>query len=158
MTATVSLTALRKEFALRGWYKKATGRILLELSVGLTLALGGMVVFIVSDHLFVRACAILVSTVGSLVVATNTHTSSHYASSDKKWVNELLTFIGYPVFLGLSATFWWHKHVVVHHPAPNVIGVDGDVDLSPWFAMTRDELENSRGLRRWYYERLLSRR
>ena len=34
-----------------------------------------------------------------------------------KW---LLTFFGYPIFVGMSACYWWHKHVVVHHPAPNV--------------------------------------
>jgi hypothetical protein len=33
------------------------------------------------------------------------------------------------MFLGLSATYWWHKHVVLHHPAPNVVGVNGDADL-----------------------------
>ena len=42
----------------------------------------------------------IVSTAASLGVATNTHTSSHYATSEKRWLNELLTFFGYPVFLG----------------------------------------------------------
>ena len=67
-------------------------------------------------------------------VATNTHTSSHYATSVRRWVNEFLTFFGYPLFLGLSACHWWRQHVVLHHPAPNVIGTDNDVDLEPWFA------------------------
>jgi fatty acid desaturase len=44
--------------------------------------------------------------------------------------------------------------VVLHHPSPNVVGVDGDADLSPWFAITVDEVHASSGLRRFYYEHL----
>jgi fatty acid desaturase len=91
---------------------------------------------------------------GSMGVGTNTHTSSHYGTSDRRWVNELLTYFGYPFFLGLSATYWWHSHVVVHHPAPNIIGVDDDADLLPWFTRTRDELIRRTGWRRFYHERL----
>ncbi len=87
-------------------------------------------------------------------VGTNTHTSTHYATSDKRWVNEALSYFGYPMFLGLSATYWWHKHVVLHHPAPNVVGVDSDADLLPWFAITADEVHASSGLRRFYYDHL----
>jgi len=96
----------------------------------------------------------LISTAAAMSVATNTHTSSHYATSARRWVNEFLTFFGYPLFLGLSACHWWRQHVVLHHPAPNVIGTDNDVDLEPWFARTRDEVERSTGLRRIYYEKL----
>ena len=87
-------------------------------------------------------------------VGTNTHTSTHYGTSDKRWVNEALSYFGYPMFLGLSATYWWHKHVVLHHPAPNVVGVDSDSDLLPWFAITADEVHDSSGLRRFYYQHL----
>jgi fatty acid desaturase len=69
-------------------------------------------------------------------------------------MNEALSYFGYPMFLGLSATYWWRKHVVLHHPAPNVVGVDSDADLLPWFAITADEVHASSGLRRFYYERL----
>ena len=96
----------------------------------------------------------LISTAAAMSVATNTHTSSHYATSARRRVNEFLTFFGYPLFLGLSACHWWRQHVVLHHPAPNVIGTDNDVDLEPWFARTRDEVERSTGLRRIYYEKL----
>jgi fatty acid desaturase len=87
-------------------------------------------------------------------VGTNTHTSSHYASSNRRWVNEFLTYFGYPFFLGLSATFWWRQHVTVHHTSPNVIGVDDDADLAPWLARTWDQVESSRGVRRFYYAHL----
>ncbi len=102
----------------------------------------------------VRVLGILISTFGCMGVGTNTHTSTHYGTSDKRWVNEALSYFGYPMFLGLSATYWWHKHVVLHHPAPNVVGVDSDADLLPWFAITADEVHASSGLRRFYYEHL----
>ena len=56
--------------------------------------------------------------------------------------------------MSLSATFWWYKHVKVHHPAPNVVGVDQDADLLPYFAMTREEIDGTTGFRRFYHERL----
>jgi fatty acid desaturase len=43
---------------------------------------------------------------------------------------------------------------VLHHPSPNVVGVDTDADLLPWFAITADEVHASSGFRRFYYKRL----
>jgi fatty acid desaturase len=153
-STAVGQATLRKEFIALGLYRKATGRILFELALNAALAIGGILVFLESHMLLIRICGILISTFGSMGVGTNTHTSSHNATADKRWINELLTYLGYPFFLGLSATFWWHKHVVVHHPSPNIVGIDDDVDLLPWFARTREDVEQARGLRRFYYERL----
>ncbi|QQS49159.1 MAG: fatty acid desaturase [Acidobacteriota bacterium] len=147
-----ALPAIRQEIARRGWDRKATGRILLELLFHLTLAITGTVVFVTADAWWARACGLIGLVAGSMGVGTNTHTSSHYGTSEKRWVNEWLTYFGYPFFLGLSATFWWRQHVTVHHHAPNVIGIDDDADLWPWFAMTQSEVERSRGWRRWYYQ------
>jgi linoleoyl-CoA desaturase len=154
-TKTIEAVAeLRKEFVRRGWNKKATGRIIFQLLIHIALATLGILIFFTFHNLAARAAGILISGFGCMGVGTNTHTSSHYATSDRRWLNEALTFFGYPLFLGLSATFWWHKHVVLHHPSPNVIGVDSDADLLPWFAMTVDEVRESRGLRRFYYKHL----
>lgn len=151
---TEPLAELREQIIARGWNQKATGRVASELLINLAIALAGIWIFIVFDSVVIRVGAMLVSIVGSMGVSTNTHTSSHYATSRKRWVNELLTFFGYPVFVGMSACYWWHKHVVVHHPAPNVIGVDDDVDLLPWFARTREEVLRTAGGRRVYHEKI----
>ena len=151
---TTGLAELRREFQKRGWDRKATGRIVGELLLNLALALGGIYIFASGSGLLLRACGMILSTAGSMGVATNTHTSSHYATSDKRWFNEFLTFFGYPVFVGMSACYWWHQHVVIHHPAPNVVGVDDDADLAPWFARTKDEVQQSTGFARFYYEKL----
>ncbi|HKG20856.1 MAG TPA: acyl-CoA desaturase [Blastocatellia bacterium] len=152
--ATESVAALRREFAKRGWYERPTGRIALELAFNLFLALSGIIAFLAADDLLIRGAAMLVSTAGSMGVGTGAHTASHYAASRKRWVNELLTYFGHPFFLGLSATFWRYKHLSLHHSAPNIVGIDEDSDFYPWFALTRDEVNQARGLRRFYYERL----
>ena len=154
MTTIEAVTELRREFARRGWDKKATNRILFELLIHTALALAGIAIFMASHNPALRILGLLISTFGCMGVGTNTHTSTHYATSDRRWVNEALSFLGYPMFLGLSATYWWHKHVVLHHPSPNVVGVDGDADLLPWFAITAEEVHSSSGLRRFYHERL----
>jgi linoleoyl-CoA desaturase len=154
MTTIEAVSQLRREFALRGWDKKATSRIVFELSIHVVIAVAGIAIFMICHNPAVRVLGLLISSFGCMGVGTNTHTSTHYGTSDKRWVNEALSYLGYPMFLGLSATYWWHKHVVLHHPAPNVVGVDSDADLLPWFAITADEVHASSGLRRFYYERL----
>jgi fatty acid desaturase len=154
MTTIEAVTELRKEFARRGWDKKATRPIVIQLLTHVAIAVAGMVMFMTCHNPAVRVLGILISTFGCMGVGTNTHTSTHYGTSDKRWVNQALSYFGYPMFLGLSATYWWHKHVVQHHPAPNVVGVDDDSDLLPWFAMTADEVRASSGLLRFYYEHL----
>ena len=123
-----------------------------QLLVHVVLTVAGIVLVMSLEGLGWRLLGPLIATYGALGVGCNTHTSTRYATSDSRWVNEALSYFGYLVFLGLSLTFWWQKHVVIHHPAPNVIGVDGDVDLMPWFALTAAEVGGARGLRRFYYE------
>ena len=153
-TTLAAVTELRREFARRGWDKKAANRILIELSIHVALALAGAAIFFAFHNTALRVLGLLISTFGCMGVGTNTHTSTHYGTSDKRWLNEALSYFGYPMFLGLSATYWWHKHVVLHHPSPNVVGVDSDADLLPWFAITEEEVHASSGFRRFYYKHL----
>jgi linoleoyl-CoA desaturase len=154
MTSVEAFSELRREFVRRGWDQKATKRILFELLIHVSIAVAGFAIFMHWHSLGMRALGILVSSFGCMGVGTNTHTASHYGTSDKRWVNQALSYFGYPLFLGLGATYWWHKHVALHHPSPNVVGVDTDADLLPWFAITMDEVHSSSGFRRFYHEHL----
>lgn len=147
------LTTLRAEFAARGWNRKATGAVLRELAFHVTLAIAGYVAFLTSDSFWLRWLGMAISTYGTLGVVTNTHTSTHNATSDKRWVNDLFSYFGYPFFASLSLTYWRHSHVSIHHTAPNVMGVDGDADFSPFFVTTDRELAASSGWRRRFFER-----
>ena len=131
-----------------GWYEPATGRMMVELGGHITLCLGGLAVAVSAGLFLVKAAAFVLSAAGALGIATSTHTSSHFAVSRHAWFNRFLTYFGYTFFFGTSASYWWHKHCVVHHPTPNLIGIDGDADLMPFFAINEDDLKKSRGLRR----------
>jgi linoleoyl-CoA desaturase len=146
-----SFAALREELRKRGYFEKAPVRIISQLAFEFFLIGSSAVLFLSCDNLLVRCVAVVIAAVASLAVSTNGHTSSHYATSDKKWINELLTFLCYPLCNGISAAYWWHKHIVGHHPAPNVIGLDGDIELMPWFAYTEEEYRRGSRLRRLYY-------
>lgn len=145
------LTALHKEFAARGFTTKRTGRALTELAAHLTMSFGGTALFIYVDNLAVKLLGLFIMSCGNLGITTSTHTSSHNATSRKLWVNKALTFFGYPLMFGASATYWWNKHIAVHHPTPNVIGLDDDIDLLPWFALTEEDFNSGGRLKRWYH-------
>ena len=149
--AVAGAAALRNEFRLRGWDRKATARVLVELAAHLAIMFVGIALVLTSSVLALRALGVLATALGSLGVATNTHTASHNGTASRRRINRLLTYLGYPLFVQLSATYWWNKHVVRHHPAPNVLGVDDDADLLPWFALTQPDVAGRRGLARVYY-------
>ena len=142
--------ALNAELRERGCYRCPTARIVGELVSFVALAAVGLGMVVALDDWILRLGGLVLLTLGSLGVGTNTHTSSHYATSDRPWVNELLTYFGCSVFLQFSATYWWHKHRI-HHRTPNVVGLDGDADFSPLFTLERDAVDRRSRVRRAYY-------
>jgi fatty acid desaturase len=145
------LSALNQQFHAMGFHRKLTGRIVAELVLMVSLMVGGIWLCLAVDSWILKALALWVSSTGLLAITTNAHSSAHYSTSDKRWVNWTMQLIGYSFFIGLSATYWRHKHIVVHHPTPNVVGLDDDIDLLPWIALNEHEFAASRGLRRWWY-------
>jgi fatty acid desaturase len=137
----------------RGLDRKAPGGILLELTLQVALAGLGCGLFLAGTGVALRAAGVLLGAIGLVGVGLNAHTSSHYATSDRRWVNELLVYFGYPFFVGISATYWWRSHVAIHHRHTAIIGRDDDLDLAPLFAVTDLEIESARGLRRLWYRR-----
>ena len=142
---------LRKKFQELGFFRPATGQVIAQFTFHIVVCLLGLLLFIQSSTNLLRLLGLIVSTLGMLGVATNAHTSSHNASTQNRWLNRILVLIGYPFFLQLSSTYWYQKHVVVHHPVPNIIGVDDDIDLAPWFAITDTDYRNAtRPIKLWY--------
>ncbi len=139
-----ALLSLKTEFRNRGWNQRQVAPVLLELFVHVSLALGGIAIFVLTEPYWLRAIGMLISTYGSVGVGTNTHTATHYGASRHRWVNEVLTYFGYPFFLMLGATFWRHRHITLHHANPNVMGIDEDADFSPFFASTDEEVAQNK--------------
>lgn len=147
------LAELGRQIRARGWHRKHTGRIVAELALHVTLAVAAFVLFVTVESWWLRALAVVAGTIAQFGVGLNSHTATHQAASDRPWVNDVLLYLGYPVLLGLSATYWRHSHVTVHHHNPVVIGVDDDFDLRPWFALNDVDIEAASGWRREYYAR-----
>jgi linoleoyl-CoA desaturase len=152
-----SLTALKGEIRARGWNRRPTGRVVAELLAHLTVFGAGAWVFFSNRGAPGAALGMALATLGSIGVATNTHTASHEATADHARVNALLYYLGYPLFTGMSATYWLHKHIAVHHKAANVLGVDDDIMLAPLFAITeRTKAAAGPRARLWYRVQWLS--
>jgi fatty acid desaturase len=145
------LTVLNQELAARGYHRKPTARLLAGLALLLAMAGGGAAAYLAVHGVAAKAAALLVMTLGNLGITTHTHSSSHNSTSRRLWVNKALTLFGYGVWFGTSAHYWWNKHVAVHHATPNVVGLDDDVDLLPWFALTEEQFRQGGALRRAYY-------
>ncbi|HEV7589136.1 MAG TPA: hypothetical protein VGO40_13560, partial [Longimicrobium sp.] len=145
------LTVLNRELAARGFHRKPTARLLAELALLLAMAAGGAAAYFLVHGIVLKAAALLVMALGNLGITTHTHSSSHNGTSPRLWVNKALTLFGYGVWFGTSAHYWWNKHVAVHHATPNVVGLDDDVDLLPWFALTEEQFQEGGPLRRAYY-------
>ncbi len=148
---TTEFLALRADFRRRGFFEPRTRRVIGEFVSHLVICLGGLAVVVSSESWAVKIIALLVSTAGHLGIGTNAHTASHQAATRSRRLNKVMGWIGHPLFSQISSSYWHEKHVVRHHPAPNVVGVDDDIDLAPWFAITEDHYQAaSSRLRTWY--------
>lgn len=142
---------LKAELRRRGYYERAPARILLEAAVHLALVFGGIALYASSESVLIKIVGMLVSTLGSLGISTNAHTASHYATGESRWLNEVMTHLGFTLILGVSTSYWRNKHIAIHHKAPNILGADDDIDLSPYFAVTDEQVDRARGLLRLWY-------
>lgn len=141
--------ALRKELQALYHQPQAT-RQLLELVAHVAMMLGGGAVFFACEAPLLWIPGVVVSALGCLGISTSSHTASHDALLRSRRGNRFLVQLGFPFLLMVSATYWYHKHLVVHHPAPNVIGVDEDINLAPLFAFSSDDRRGG-WFRRWLH-------
>jgi linoleoyl-CoA desaturase len=143
---------LQQELRRRGLFDKDPKRIVWQFSAHLLLTLLGILLCVFSLHWSMYLLGTAIWTIGLLGIGTNTHTATHSATFRSKRWNDLFAWIGYPILLGFSATFWREKHVVLHHASPNVVGMDGDIDFLPLFAITDRDKAKQRGIARLYYK------
>ncbi len=54
------------------------------------------------------------------------HDGSHFAYSNKKWVNRSITYVF--DLIGINSHFWTYNHVHSHHVAPNVPILDSAIE------------------------------
>lgn len=146
-----SYTALAAEFRRQGRFRKATGRVLLEFAFHLATFACGIFVAATAPGAWTWMAGVVISVVGATGISTNTHTSAHFATSDRRWLNLLMAWIGYPILGQFSISYWWNKHNYGHHRTPNVIGTDRDCDFMPLFAYCERDVAGRGPLARLYY-------
>lgn len=142
---------LRAEIRALGLDQRRAAPVLRVVALHLAVFAVSVAAYIAIDALWYRACCLVVMSAAAMGIGTHTHTSAHHATSERRWLNTTLTYLGYPLFGGFSASWWAYKHHVIHHAAPNVVGVDEDADLTPYFTLTKPDPTRVRGLLgRWY--------
>jgi linoleoyl-CoA desaturase len=146
------ITALQAEFRRLGFYRPPTFRILSEWAYNLTLALAGLAGWWLLESWWLSGAALLISTLGMGGIATSAHTAAHGAAFPGRRANAFFASFGYPFMLMVSVDYWRHKHNRVHHPNPNVVGIDDDCDLMPFFAMSEAEIVPVGRVRRFYHQ------
>jgi fatty acid desaturase len=99
------MNSLKREFRERGFYEPPTALMAAVLSVHVLLIVLGSLFFGLAHGWTSRTGGIFLSAAGLIGVATNAHTWSHYAGSRTKWVNELVTYFGSGVVVGISTTY-----------------------------------------------------
>jgi fatty acid desaturase len=146
-----ALSELRAEIRRVGLDKPTPVMAVAVLVFHIAVMLGGIAGILLFEPLWLRALALAVSTYGALGIGMTGHNASHCAVTGSRKVDRALTYLTMTVLNGIAASYWWHKHVRMHHAAPNHIGVDDDIDLLPFFALNEDEVRAARGWRRRLY-------
>lgn len=142
---------LREKLFSLGYDRKTPYAIIGEWLFFIGLFSVGIIILILNESWWLKVLAMYLIILSSMGISTNAHTASHHAISGRKWLNDFFLYFGYPFFLQLSASYWRQKHLVIHHPHPNVIGIDNDATLAPFFALNQDELHKAKGWHGWWY-------
>jgi linoleoyl-CoA desaturase len=145
------LAVLNKQFAALGFNRKPVLYHAAELLLQVAFAGGGALVFALASGIVMKTGALVLMTFGNLGLTNFGHSASHHGISERGWINRALLLLTFGAAFGTSATWWISKHVVVHHNTPNVIGLDDDVALLPWFALTEEQARAGGRLQRWYF-------
>ncbi len=148
------LAALKVKFRRLGFYRPASFRVSIQWAYNLTLALGGILGWCLFETWWLAGVAILISTLGMAGIGTLAHTAAHRAAFAGRRSNAFFAYFGFPFMLMVSLSYWRYKHNGQHHLNPNVVGIDRDCDLMPFFAMSEEDVLSAGNVRRFYYRHL----
>jgi fatty acid desaturase len=85
-----------------------------------------------------------------LIVAVMTgHEATHGAVYRSAPANAVLRALAFPLLSGMSGLYWRHKHNVLHHQHPNTVGLDQDLEVTP-FAVGWPFHVHSNSAFRWF--------
>lgn len=136
-TTIPELATLRARLKKAGVFEYREGLSWLKLALllsGVIASLGSMVMFGgLAAFIAIPVCAVC-----STSISMMGHEGSHRSFSKSPFRNNIINYFAFPLFSGLSTTYWRNKHDRLHHGHPNVEGVDPDI--RPWpFASSKGE-------------------
>jgi fatty acid desaturase len=128
---TPELSGLRAELRSGGVFEFRELRTCLEL-VGLGLGLAACLVAIAHGGVWFAVALVPFAAVACTSISMYGHEGSHRSFSQSPLRNSILTHVTFPLFCGLSMSYWRNKHDRLHHGHPNVEGVDPDIKPFPF--------------------------
>jgi linoleoyl-CoA desaturase len=134
----------------RGFLERPAAPVVLAWLTHLALGLSGIALWVLVPAWPLRIVGLLASCLGFTGIATLGHVASHNSGLGSTRGNRILYYLSFPLLLQVSTSYWRYSHLTVHHPSPNVIGVDNDCDLRPVFATNETHLSEYAAWRqRW---------
>ncbi len=154
---TLSALRARIEAELGDFHAPMTARVLTELTIAVCVDVAGMALFLGGEGWAVKTLGVLLAGLAHMTIGTIGHTASHGAAMSSRSANRAVTYISYPLALNLSATMWWRRHCTLHHRAPNVVGVDTDIEFNPLFIIREEEAAQGGPLTRlWWRAQIIT--
>jgi fatty acid desaturase len=142
------LGSLRAELKSAGVFETRELRSWLKIAF-LGACLAGCLWGIAATGVLGALVLVPVAAVFATALAMFGHEGSHKSFSSSPTRNTLVTNLMFPLFSGLGALYWHHKHDRLHHGHPNVEGKDPDI--KPWpFASTKKDHETSPKAQQWF--------
>ena len=131
------LGSLRAELRAAGVFDHCEGRTWLKLGAMLFATAACLAA---TARFGVLAAVVLVPVASVLCtsIAMIGHEGSHRSFSASPLRSALLVYLTFPLFSGLSALYWHHKHDRLHHGHPNVEGMDPDIRPFPFTSSAGD--------------------
>ncbi len=143
---------LSEDLAQQAVFKKEPVKIISQAVFFVLLTVIGIWLINSTEEIISEFFSFWLIILSGLGMSTNAHAAGHGGVSNKPWVNKFLVYFGFTFFLQVSRHFWHHKHNVIHHQLPNIIGRDGDVDLYPIVALTEEQYQNAKGWKKVYFK------
>ncbi|MCP4474902.1 MAG: hypothetical protein GY821_10135 [Gammaproteobacteria bacterium] len=133
---------LRQTLEAQGCFKRARLRSILKITSMALIAIVGYVIAL-KVALPIGLLLLLPLSIPFAVVVMMGHEAGHQATFRSRLANNSLFLLLFSLIGGVSVTYWSHKHNKRHHAAPNVVGMDDDIELWP-IAFYREKIVASR--------------
>jgi fatty acid desaturase/RNA polymerase-interacting CarD/CdnL/TRCF family regulator len=147
MYAASDLRALRSELTESGVFARHSARTATKLVI-LLAALAGMLGLVALLPWWCAVVLVPLAAIPAVTAAMIGHEAAHGSFAASRTVNDVVLYLVFPLFGGLGALHWKHKHNHLHHGHPNVVGRDPDINAWP-MAMSSLEHAASGPVRRW---------